>query len=236
MKSDEENLPPFEEDLLDLLVDGELNDTQRRELLKSLEHQPDGWRRCAMAFLEAQSWRGEMRQLLPSAAERSAPAEESRPATAPAAAPPARRAPRSSGRWATPMAMAAGFLVALVLGTQIRLGSHDSPGRNGTDQADRAQSARSNDPWHMVTLTGQDSSGNRQSVQLPAREEKSLDPSWWQPGSPAIPEDVRRALQASGHQIRQSRQFLPVPMQDGRRLVVPVDQVDVDYVGNPQYQ
>ena len=41
---------------LDRLVDGELPDTQRRELLTSLEQQPDGWRQCALAFLEAQSW------------------------------------------------------------------------------------------------------------------------------------------------------------------------------------
>src|SRR5437588_9921152 len=43
--------------LLDQLVDGELPDTARRALLLRLEGEPDGWRRCALAFLEAQSWR-----------------------------------------------------------------------------------------------------------------------------------------------------------------------------------
>ena len=88
----------------------------------------------------------------------------------------------------------------------------------------------------MVTLTSNDSNGRRQSVQLPAREEDHLDPSWWHPGSPVVPDDVLQALKASGHEIRQSRQFLPVPMQDGRKLVVPVDQVDVNFVGNSTYQ
>ncbi len=41
----------------DRLVDGELPDGERRELLLRLETEPDGWRRCALAFLEAQSWR-----------------------------------------------------------------------------------------------------------------------------------------------------------------------------------
>jgi hypothetical protein len=43
--------------LIDRLVDGELPDAERRALLLRLEHEPDGWRRCALAFLEAQSWR-----------------------------------------------------------------------------------------------------------------------------------------------------------------------------------
>lgn len=42
---------------IDLLVDGELLASDRRALLLRLEHEPDGWRHCARAFLEAQSWR-----------------------------------------------------------------------------------------------------------------------------------------------------------------------------------
>src|SRR5258708_18365268 len=41
----------------DRLVDGELPDGERRELLLRLETEPDGRRRCALAVLEAQSWR-----------------------------------------------------------------------------------------------------------------------------------------------------------------------------------
>src|SRR5207253_643240 len=47
----------LDERLLDHLVDGELADDERRELLMQLEKEPDGWRRCALAFLEAQTWR-----------------------------------------------------------------------------------------------------------------------------------------------------------------------------------
>src|SRR5438876_11522290 len=43
--------------LLDRLVDGELPERERRELLLRIEKEPDGWRRCALAFLEAQIWR-----------------------------------------------------------------------------------------------------------------------------------------------------------------------------------
>jgi hypothetical protein len=46
----------FDPQILDRLVDGELGESERREVLQTLERQPDGWRQCALAFLEAQSW------------------------------------------------------------------------------------------------------------------------------------------------------------------------------------
>jgi hypothetical protein len=45
---------------LDRLVDGELNDDDRRETLLRLEREPEGWRLCALAFLEAQCWKQEL--------------------------------------------------------------------------------------------------------------------------------------------------------------------------------
>ena len=48
--------------LFDRLVDGELSGGERRALLESLDARPQGWRRCALAFLEAQSWRKELRE------------------------------------------------------------------------------------------------------------------------------------------------------------------------------
>ena len=41
---------------IDALVDNELAEALRRELLFRLEQQPDQWRRVALAFLEAQSF------------------------------------------------------------------------------------------------------------------------------------------------------------------------------------
>ncbi len=51
-------LPPEQLDAwMDLLVDGEVREPQRQALLSRLERLPDGWRRCALAFLESQAWR-----------------------------------------------------------------------------------------------------------------------------------------------------------------------------------
>src|SRR5262245_830538 len=46
---------------LDRLVDGELSDTDRRELLVALDQEADGWRRCALAFLESQALSEQLR-------------------------------------------------------------------------------------------------------------------------------------------------------------------------------
>src|SRR5947207_7577988 len=58
-----ENKPLNEDVLLDRLVDGELAGSERSQLLESFDKRPEGWRRCALAFLEAQSWREEMGQV-----------------------------------------------------------------------------------------------------------------------------------------------------------------------------
>lgn len=243
MKAYEPNRTPSEEELLDRLVDDELDDAQRRELLTALEQKPDGWRRCALAFLEAQCWRRELRHLASAKVEKAAQAAGDRPSPAPPPAPPP--APQRSHGWgATVLAMAASFLLALGLSYEMRFGgSSDSgsvPSAGDLTRADSSASAglhsRGEDPWRMVTLSGSDLSGNPQSVELPAREKQQLDPSWWQGAPVPMPPEMLQALKNSGHEVEQSRQLMPVPLRDGRKLVVPVDQVDVHYVGNPEYQ
>jgi hypothetical protein len=48
---------------IDKLVDGELTETDRAALLCRLDAEPQAWRQCAMAFLEAQSWRASFQEL-----------------------------------------------------------------------------------------------------------------------------------------------------------------------------
>src|SRR5450755_1488590 len=62
--------------LFDRLVDGELTAAERRELLSSLDGRPTGWRRCALAFLEAQTWQDQIGRLVRDPVERSEAAPE----------------------------------------------------------------------------------------------------------------------------------------------------------------
>jgi hypothetical protein len=50
-----QNERPLDE-AIDLLVDGELSDDEFRALIQELDVAEDGWRRCSLAFIEAQQW------------------------------------------------------------------------------------------------------------------------------------------------------------------------------------
>ena len=58
MKSDEASRL---RDQIDLLVDGELDEPERKALLLGLDTVPDGWKQCAIAFLETQLFKQSLR-------------------------------------------------------------------------------------------------------------------------------------------------------------------------------
>jgi hypothetical protein len=70
--------PPFD-DRFDRLVDGELSPAEYRQLLASLDDMPDGWRQCALAFLEAQALSGALPAVVPPAAAKALPAVANTP-------------------------------------------------------------------------------------------------------------------------------------------------------------
>ncbi len=175
--------------------------------------------------------------------------------------PPQRRRLRARSLWldaaGTLLAMATCFLMALGLGLwakQLPLAGHGLPagadliaddahrqpsttGRPRMAQASQPATTLGNDaaaePWQMVTVSHGQTPGA--SFRLPAVERNSIDQQWLNGLPPAIPENVLQALSRTGHQVQQRRQLVHVPLQDGRRLLMPVDQVEVHYVGNNTY-
>jgi hypothetical protein len=99
--------------VLDRLVDGELGQAERRDLLAALDDEPGGWRSCALAFLEAQTWRWQLSRL---AAEQSLRKAES--VVASAGEQQHSRSARTGGWWSVCLAVAACLLVAFGLGTR----------------------------------------------------------------------------------------------------------------------
>jgi hypothetical protein len=209
----------------DRLVDGELSEAERRELLAQLDREPGGWRRCALAFLESQSWRQTFGLLAVGGHDDSFPAIEKsiRP-----------RRSRRQIQMATLAAMAACFLAAFWIGStmkQTRVGRPDIQGEIAGNMQRPPERQSPSSPWQAVTVSAPTGS----TLNLPARERRRVDPQWLQNLPPSIPSDVLQAFNRTGHQIEQHRELVPVPMNNGRRLVVPVDQVDVHYVGNHTY-
>lgn len=192
----------------DRLVDGELDEQERRALLTSLDNEPDGWRRCALAFLESQCWKESFPALR----------EPSRRPSPTVVVPTMRKSPWQHHA-KTLLAMAACFLVAFYVGSLF----HETGGELPISDA----------PRQVAATTGNAPTGR--SLQLPTADRVPLDPPWLQNLPPAVPEDVMQAFHRTGHQVDQQREFVPVSTQDGRHVVVPVDHINVRYVGNGPY-
>lgn len=227
--------------LLDLLVDGELGEEERRELLAWCEREPDGWRRCALAFLEAQSWSqvlGKLSEPARQSTVENQPATETESAVRPLARPPQFWHTR---QWGTMLAMAASIALAFTLGLWVReAGRVERIAPQGPSaiqfvedkSPDRFSSGRPKHGPENQELAVGDSAPNADEIQLPV----PVGDDWLLTEPSAIPADVQRALERMGHRVEQRRQLVPYRLEDGRRVVVPVDQVEVHPVGNPSYQ
>jgi len=227
----------------DRLVDGELSEKERRDLLANLDNEPGGWRRCALAFLESQCWKDSFHGM------NKGNSSQSSPRVSPVL--------RTRSHWLvhlrTAMTLAACIMAALLIGSFLPRGrTPTSPSGNQVATLDTGRPATSSavqrgggamparheespDGWRMVTLTPSNGEGEASALRLPAVERQSIDDAWLQNVPSAIPDEVLQALSRTGHQVQQRRELIPVPMKDGRRLLVPVDQVDVNYVGNGAY-
>src|SRR5579872_984072 len=96
MNCEQSSALPADRRVLELLVDGELDEARRRELLSRLDGVAGGWKQCALAFLEAQALRAALRASRPEAPPR----------------PVLARAGRSVAARAVKLASAAALLIA----------------------------------------------------------------------------------------------------------------------------
>jgi len=234
------NIPkmPTDDARFDRLVDGELSEAERRDLLARLDDEPGGWRRCALAFLEAQCWKQTAKALIAASPPAAA-------ASVAAPSPPILRRGTPRGRWTAATALAASLLLAFWLGTAIHSTRVEPPAMSPGASSLAVQHAPPNrqlvgapaqglgEPWRIVNVSAPSEARDaRLSFNVPAVERDSFDPQWLQNMPSAMPEDVMRAFVRTGHQVQQRRDFVPVPLKDGRRLVMPVDTVEVKY--NPE--
>jgi hypothetical protein len=228
--------------MLDRLVDGELNDRQYRELLLRLETQPDGWRRCALAFLEAQAWRREMRMLRVEEDHEEVRADEVRA--------PVRR--RRFAEWL--LAVAAGFLIAWSLGPLL---SKDAPteshpiGSAVSVAPPASAGAETTDEVNALQIAGSPGTSDVDSEEaeaemvgdvagtawdIPVDDWSPQHAQWLNEEGSAFPDELVRALENVGARIRRHRGLLPLETRDGRRVVVPVERVEITPVSFAQYR
>ena len=215
--------PVDDDGIFDRLVDGELDEAEQRALIESLDERPDGWRRCALAFLEAQSWRRDFSGIVATVTTATRAVEH-----------------RAGRAWFTQtstwIAAAASFLVALGLGTLFReeVRTPESQAKHPHTEPDPVDAARG---------------GSVAAVEEPDR--RTEDPGlaevgrtvmWGSTGpaldwdtKPAIPHKIQQQLEHMGLHIMRRHGFAPIGSVDGRQLLVPIEDVQIVPIGRETY-
>lgn len=209
-----------DEILIDRLIEGELDDPARRSLLLRLDALPDGWRRLALAFLEAQAWRQSLGKL---AAEIS---------VAPASEMPRRRRGPIARAW---LARAAALLV--VFGVGWRAGRSEGPGRPQPPSQESLSVARPAEAPRLDPPPASEAPGPGGTGEV-ARSEPVGPPipqSDVEAVTPWLSEAGRDRLQRQGYEVQRRPAVAAVQLRDGRRAVIPVEDVMVRYVGARVY-
>jgi anti-sigma factor RsiW len=215
---------------IDRLVSGDLSETERLELLSWLDESPERWRRCGVAFLEAQAVRVALAEI----------DAESRPRRSQTVA-----APRLSA-----LRLGAGvvaLLLAFALGWGARRGVQApaeeavADGQVGvlpdaidvspvTAERNDVADAGPRDGLAMLRFsTG--SGAEAREFSIPVRLADGAIEVLEQPAE--LPEYVRQQWERKGYHVSRQRRMLQLTMNDGRQVDLPVGQVLLTYVGQP---
>lgn len=236
--------------LLDRLVDGELLDEEQRQLLAALDEEPGGWRRCALAFVEAGAWRAALGELagpnaamsLPIAVQRPSPVHRSSPAgwTYLAALAASVLVAFACGRYWAPAAAGPVAMAQSAPATQI-VAAPAEPAPPAPAEA-AAAPAYSDADWETVQLNIEDAAaGEPDTVEVPcldvsrlgaaAWRAAGLEADWLADQASALPAAWLQTLRETGYTVETQRELRALDMSDGRRVVVPVEEVELRYAG-----
>lgn len=224
---------------LDRLVDGELNAADRRRVIAALDAAPDGWRRCALAFLQAQDLR---RQLGAWTADNAvaAPAGVNSPQAVELAQRSGATASSTGLRALGWLAVAACLLVAFGLGWQTSLRSLSTPDGGQLLAQDDAAAQPSVapapsepdapdlappevDPRDAVTLLVRDVSGTPQRLRVPLIE---VNRGGDLANAANLPPALRQQLLDNGLDLKVRQRVVPLFFENNNELapmIVPVN-------------
>jgi anti-sigma factor RsiW len=199
---------PVNSGMIDRLVDGSLPDGERHTILLRLDTEPDGWRRCALAFLEAQAWREAFAPLSESAAPVSTLPN---PRSAVSKSKPARIAVR----WT---AAAASLLAAFALGWSVKHVEQPNVPR---------ELAREVTPAPTI------SSKAALPEAIAGAEEKRAAPEL-SPSSLYV-EALVKSLQQKGYSAERETTNVTMKFQDGKERKIQAQEIRLHYAGGRTY-
>jgi hypothetical protein len=196
------------------LIDGELSFAEQRTALAALDDTPDGWKRLALGLLEAEAFRRELRSCVPVETAIVSPL------------PARQRAPR---RPVQSLMVAAACLVCLSLGMGLeRFGEPAAPIVDETAAVTPTFAPDDAQTQQTLKLVFADWPAGGQSVEVPVVEAADVDATEMLQRS-AVPDAIRKKLEAQGYVIHEERKFVPVSLANGRQGIAPVSDVVVKY-------
>jgi hypothetical protein len=244
--------------LFDRIVDGGMTTEELRSAIRALECAPDGWKRCATAFLEAQFLRESLR-----AFGRSQEGE-ARSQNGLLQLGMANHSPRH--RWIRHAAAAGIVAASFAIGWIAHGARSAAPAREWVSEqpvtttigpahelAVSESSSRSNDlqPEDRPLFRGDRDEqapeppdrairavarirlgGGGSQAEVPVLAGPGITEEWLSRQPPPVSEHGQVVLERHGYQVDQRRQFLTATLADGRRVAVPVDHVRIEYTGN----
>jgi hypothetical protein len=71
-----------------------------------------------------------------------------------------------------------------------------------------------------------------ESAEVPILAGPGIDEAWLRDQPPPVTEYGQALWQRHGYQVDQRRRIITATLADGRRVTVPVDQVQISYTGN----
>jgi hypothetical protein len=237
-------------DLIDRIVDGELNPAELRAAMKQLEQMPDGWKRCTLAFLEAQCWRDSIPPMDGSERLLARLGPVPRPV---ASAGSAWRRPWLRGSIAAAIALASFSLGWLGRAARVSLPvEHEMIAAAAAPTSAAALEGDAAPPIRPVSHDAGDErfletsydvprpvmrlliDSDRGNADVPILAGPGIDDDWIKRQPPPVSEHRQAVLEQRGYQVDQRRQLLTTTLADGRRVAVPIDQVQIRYTGpNP---
>jgi anti-sigma factor RsiW len=204
-------------------IDGELSEAEQQALLRQLERNPAGWREVALGFMEHQLWSSAGHAWVH---DPTAPQVLSREVT------PA----RTHADWLRNTALMASTLLAIGLGyvggsrsfwsspstsPVVQGSSHSGPSLG----AATAMVSHQNDQSLAPELIEPPSAASNSAV-VPTYDAELLR-QYGDRLMPRLSVEDRQHLKDQGYQIREEPSYYTVPIDNNRRLVVPVNTVHV---------
>lgn len=197
---------------LDRLVDGELSSVERRELLLRLEESRDGWRNCALAFLEAQTWGREFRSTVAKPPTLAAPA-------GPLTTTPTRRVPY----WA---ALAASLLAAFWLGGRFNWRA-DSVPPVVVQTTSAVQPAEPLNPDDVMTVWAHDANGVAQPMHITLVDADAVDRQLGSQFKSSVTPELAQELKDRGYEVKSRQRYAPLWLEQGQPLMLPVEDTRI---------